>query len=182
MFQSESVGTCFLMVSTRSWFWGHLIEQHLSAHGQVGVCQKNWSVFGFGFYVPLSVLRNVRWFCDYFVCLELTFPSAVRILKDLTVDPNSWAASGKEKGKYLQRSWLILKQRARKALESRVPDQIWWKLWYLVPEKRTSVQNVYIQFQRRHIQNFFSKEGKKYQILKLIFRRFAWFKSKTEKV
>lgn len=52
-----------------------------------------------------------------------------------------------------------------------------------IPKESTYKYNTFAcSFINPMFPNFFSKEGEKHQNLKLIFRYFTWFKSKTRKV
>lgn len=148
-------------------------------HPQRRVCQKTTErAFDFCFCVPFSVPRSMRWLGDYFAFLELTFPSAVRF------DCRSWQLSchGQGEGEIPWRPWPMLQQRALQASEPRIPGQIRQKPWYL-PQKNVHRYTAFAyNFSDPHIQIFLSIEGKKCQILKLIFRYFMWFKTKRYKL
>lgn len=76
----------------------------------------------------------------------------------------------------------MLQQRALQASEPRIPGQIRQKPWYL-PQKNVHRYTAFAyNFSDPHIQIFLSIEGKKCQILKLIFRYFMWFKTKRYKL
>lgn len=72
-----------------SWLSGLCLWRHLI---QWSVCQTRHGVLGLFRCVPFSFLPEKHgMICSYVVFLELTHPSEVRTLVDVTVDPDGWA-------------------------------------------------------------------------------------------